>query len=174
MRAHITHTHTHTAKRMPIQIHSTCKIYIPKGGWVSATLILNVLWGLYNKCLAVLSDKVTQSWNISVTRAGLSGNTFSLQFPWVSQLLPPSYGRRNACMFSLFFPRYEIRCHRHRSSNRKHWRGNCRSFGILSQETLNFLLLAPKTTSLILWEHGCCARQDFCFLYPPSLLLLMA
>lgn len=71
--------------------------------------------------------------------------------------------------FLLSFPWYVIRCHRHISSNRKHWRGNCRSFGILSQETLNFLLLAPKTTSLILWEHGYCTRQDFCFLYPPPL-----
>lgn len=107
----------------------------------------------------VLSYKVTQSYNTSPEQ-GVA------LFPKVNQLLPPFSLQCSAVCFQPFLC-YEISCHRHRSSNRKHWPGDFGSFGMLSQEALNFLLLAPKTTSQILPEHGCCTKPNFCFRYSP-------
>ena len=75
MRAHNTHTHTRT----PAPIHSTYKICIPKGGWVSVTL-LNVSWGLYNKCLAEFCQ----------IRSGGAGVYLSPEQAWLETLFPSS------------------------------------------------------------------------------------
>lgn len=68
--------HTHT----PTQIHCTYKICIPRGGWVSVTLILNVSWGLYNKCLAEFCQ-------IRSHRAGIY---LSPEQAWLETLFPSS------------------------------------------------------------------------------------
>lgn len=125
-----------------------------EAGWA-----LHLFWMSHNIFLHVLSYKVTQSYNTSPEQ-GVA------LFPKVNQLLPPFSLQCSAVCFQPFLC-YEISCHQHRSSNRKHWPGDCGSFGILSQEALNFLLLAPKTTSQILPEHGCCTKPDFCFRCSP-------
>lgn len=118
-----------------------------------------LFWMSHKIFLHVLSYKVTQSYNTSPEQ-GVA------LFPKVNQLLPPFSLQCSAVCFQSFLC-YEISCHRHRSSNRKHWPGDCGSFGMLTQEALNFLLLAPKTTSQILPEHGCCTKPNFCFRYSP-------
>lgn len=69
-----------------LSIHSTYKICIPKGGWVSVTLALNISQGLYNKCWAEFCQ-------IKSNRGGIYPSPEQIQFPWVSQLcLPPVDG----------------------------------------------------------------------------------
>ncbi len=164
----LTHnTYTHT----PTQIHSTYKICIPKGGWVSVTLILNVSWGLYNKCLVEFCQIRSHRAGIylSPEQAWLETLFPSSSPESASSCLPPVDGVTPVCFLCLF-PDMRSAATGTDLAIGNIGEGIAGHLGCCHRKHLISYCLHLKTTSLILREHGCRTKRDFCFLYLPFLM----